>query len=63
MRKHDHGQHDTSTRMTLCAGGGCCPEVEFEADGRLRISDLGQEVVLTREQAKMLLEVLERRWR
>ncbi len=46
-------------KVTLCSGGKCCPEAFIE-EGNITIrDDDGNEVKLTMEQVKILLENLD----
>jgi len=41
-----------------CAGGGCCPDVEFLDDGTVVLSEHGEQVKMTRTSAAKLAHEL-----
>jgi hypothetical protein len=46
-------------KVTLCSGGKCCPEAFIDAENVTIRDDDGNEVKLTMEQLKILLENLD----
>lgn len=44
-----------------CAKGDCCPDVTFNDNGSVSLSDMGQIVSMTPESARKLCEELVRR--
>ena len=47
--------------MSLCSGGGCCPEVTVCEDGTVCISDDGKLIRMTYQEARKLCSILQAR--
>lgn len=60
----ENKNHDTiptqaiEETVSLCSGGGCCPEVHFCPDGTVCVSDDGKAIKMTYKQASRLCSSL-----
>jgi hypothetical protein len=48
----------TEDKVSLCSGGGCCPDATFEDDGSLTLTEDGVTLRLIPDAAKLLAEHL-----
>jgi hypothetical protein len=44
--------------VSLCSGGGCCPDATFEQDGSVVLTEDGVSMKLSESAAKLLAEHL-----